>query len=128
MSKLLDVLLARELASRIAAKDSSIPVIVNSVNPGFCRTQLFHNLPFPFVHIADALLLFFGRSGEAGSQTFLFAAAGEKDTHGRYMDKCVIADESDFARSEEGFQVQRRAFDELLQVLESIEPGISKVV
>ncbi|KAL1884184.1 hypothetical protein VTK73DRAFT_5320 [Phialemonium thermophilum] len=128
VSKLLDLLLSRELARQLDEKGTGAGVVVNVINPGFCTSQLFRDLPFPINLIIKLGLLMIGRTCEEGSRTYLTAITSGKETHGKYMDSCLIWEESQFVRSEEGSKVQKRVYAELMEILETIEPGISKNV
>jgi hypothetical protein len=66
-----------------------------------------------------------GRSTEVGSRTLVHAASQGEETHGKYLEDCKIGETVPWIRSEEGEQVQSRVWDELLQKLEKIKPGIS---
>lgn len=108
-----------------AAKGS---VVLNTLTPGFCRTALFRDNKFP----ASAFIGFnswvLGRSAEAGSRTIVHAAAAGPETHGKWLDTCEIREPSAFVRSEEGRSMQRRVYGELLELLERIEPGVTRNV
>ncbi|TPR10427.1 hypothetical protein CAN33_0022100 [Aspergillus niger] len=74
-SKLLDVLLTRELADRIGDDD----IVVNCLNPGLCRSQLAREMDNVVVRIMLRLL---GRTAEVGSRTLVTAAAAGRESHG----------------------------------------------
>lgn len=122
-TKLLQVLLARELAGELTA--STKPrVTLNTVNPGLCRTNLFQNaswLQSLFINLGFALL---ARTSEMGSRTLLAAATAPEETHGKYMSDCQVHPESRLVRSEDGARVQKKVFDELLAILEGIQHGL----
>jgi retinol dehydrogenase-12 len=56
------------------------------------------------------------------------AVEAGKETHGKYVDAGKVAETSAFVRSEKGKEVQKKVWDELIEVLEGIEPGVSKNV
>ncbi|KAK0739879.1 hypothetical protein B0T21DRAFT_347139 [Apiosordaria backusii] len=126
-SKLLDVLLARELANRLDASSPSgnSKVIVNSVNPGLCRSGLFKEIPFFISLFVGFLSLVFARSAEQGSRTLLAAAAGGRETHGKYMDAAKVVQPSSFVLSDEGKRAQKRVWEELVDILEGVEKGVT---
>ncbi|KAH8909066.1 short-chain dehydrogenase/reductase-like protein [Coniochaeta sp. PMI_546] len=126
-SKLLLTLIARELATQLASSASN-PIILNIVTPGFCKSQIFRNLPFPGKLGVGAFLAVIGRTTEVGSRTLVSAAAAGGETHGKYLDSCQVSEPSVFVRSEEGQRVQQRVYAELMDVLEGIEPGVSRNV
>lgn len=130
VSKLLEVFVVRELAARLAPAhlhDDPV-VILNALNPGFCRTDLFRHAPFPLNYIVGGGLRLLGRSSEVGARTLLSAAAGDRHTHGQYMDSCVLRAPSALVVSAEGQALQRRVYAELMDVLEGIQPGVTKNV
>ncbi|KAI3398722.1 hypothetical protein diail_8761 [Diaporthe ilicicola] len=122
-SKLLEVFIVRQLASQMAPND---PVIVNALSPGFCNSTIFRNAPWLLQAILQVGLRLIGRTSEMGSRALMSAAAASKETHGRYMDNCKLRDPSRFVLSAEGAQVQERVYNELMEVLEGIEPGVTK--
>lgn len=122
-SKLLPIWIVRELASRMPPNDS---VIINCINPGFCRTDLFRHAPFPLSYILKIGLHLLGRTSEMGSRTLMAAAAADKRSHGKYMDSCIVRDPSRLVCSKEGEELQRQVYDELMDILEGIQPGVTK--
>ncbi|KAI0132896.1 short-chain dehydrogenase/reductase-like protein [Xylariales sp. AK1849] len=127
ISKLLEILIARELAKAI---DSSTKprIILNSVNPGYCRTEIGRNASFPVGLLLKLFGYLLARSPEMGSRTLMSAVFAGKETHGRYMGDCMLHDESRLVRSEEGYEAGRKAYAELLALLEGVAPGISSNV
>jgi retinol dehydrogenase-12 len=104
---------ARELAARLP----SAPIIVTSVNPGLCRTSLSRefrpSLLTLLSYMAWRMFLYVvGRTAEAGSRQLVWAAIGaphrERGFHGRYLSDMQIKEESDFAVSAEGYDMQTR--------------------
>lgn len=122
-SKLLPIWIVREMGARMSSEDA---VIVNCVNPGFCRTSLFRHADFPLNYIVRLTLLLLGRDAEMGSRTLMAAAAADRQSHGKYMDSCVVRDPSDLVLSQEGEILQSRIFEELVEILEGIQPRISQ--
>lgn len=127
-SKLLDVFLTRQLAQEMSKPTSSSKgkVILNTLNPGFCRTALFRDNKFPasiFLRFTSQLI---GRSAEAGSRVIVDAAAAGPETHGKWLDTFEIREPSAYVRSEEGQEMQRRLYDELMEILDRAEPNIAR--
>lgn len=125
LSKLLEVFVVRQLASEMAPND---PVIINALSPGFCQSTLFRHAPGFLRAVLEIGVRIIGRTSEMGSRSLLAAAAAGRDTHGRYMDNCKLRDPGPFVLSEEGQQLQERVYNELMEVLEGIQPGITKNV
>jgi retinol dehydrogenase-12 len=91
VSKLLDVLLTRELAKNIGNSDSRVnDVVVNCVNPGFCRTGLGREAGPILGKLLYFVKLILARTSEVGSRTLVWSAAGSSDTHGQYMSDCQV--------------------------------------
>lgn len=103
-------------------------LLINTVNPGFCLTELYRDVPFPIGMIMRCLLYLFGRTPEMGSRNLVAAAVAGEETHGKYIADCVITNPSRFVQSEEGHETGKRAYDELLDILESVSPGISETI
>ncbi|KAL2844071.1 hypothetical protein BJY01DRAFT_264078 [Aspergillus pseudoustus] len=123
-SKLLQVLLLREMV-RQAADDL---VTINMVNPGFCHSTLTreHDLGVMFVMIQKLL----ARTTEVGSRTLVAGAEGGVESHGAYMTNGKVNNGalSAFVRSEEGMKIQTNIWLELIEILEAIEPGSTKIL
>lgn len=107
------------------ASKSNGKVILNTLNPGFCRTALFRDNKFP----ASIFLMFtshlIGRSAEVGSRVIVDAAAAGPETHGKWLDTFSIREPSAYVRSDEGQRMQRRLYDELVEILDRVEPNVA---
>ena len=121
-SKLIEVLLVRELAPQISKMD----VIVNMVNPGLCHSQLARDYDWKFW----LMKLVLARSTEVGSRNLVAAISAGSDSGGTYMSDGIIAENklSTFVTSDEGLNTQHRLWAELKAILESIAPGCSAFV
>jgi retinol dehydrogenase 12 len=123
LTKLLEVLIVRELCSRMSQKHPGDPsVVINLVNPGLCHSALARELGWRIT----IFKFFCARSAEVGSRTEVHAAieAGV-ESFGQYMDNCKVSQPSSFARSEEGKEAGRRIYEELMAKLEKIQPGVT---
>ncbi|KAJ5915383.1 hypothetical protein N7466_011316 [Penicillium verhagenii] len=125
-SKLLEVFLVRSIS---AAMDKGAharqQVILNCVNPGLCHSELdkeIKGLTGFVITVAKALI---ARSTEVGGRTLVHSAAAGIDSHGQYMSECKVKESSKFVRSNEGASVQQRVHNELMRVLEEIQPGVT---
>lgn len=119
-SKLLEVLVIREWATRMAESR----VVVNMLNPGFCHSQLTREVSSLPLNLLKALV---ARTTEVGSRTLVAAATAGPESHGAYMTDGKVANEalSSFVCSADGDRVQRKVWDELAEILESIRPGVT---
>ncbi|KAJ9649944.1 hypothetical protein H2198_010735 [Neophaeococcomyces mojaviensis] len=123
VSKLLEIFFLRELTSTIAGED--YPVAINCVNPGFCRSSLLRD----FAGVAAILnVLLHARQTEIGSRTLVQAASAGPESHGQYLSNCKVALVSNFVRSDEGRQVQKQVYKDIVDRLENIQPGIMQNV
>lgn len=127
-SKLLVVLAARELSKLVidSSGDDSRKVIVNFLDTGLCKTNLFRAESFPLSWGLGAAMWLIGRTSEMGSRILVWAASAGPETHGRYIEDCHVSFESAFVRSEEGRLAQEKVWKELIEILEGIEPGVTK--
>lgn len=129
-TKLLQLLLVRELAKALDGASSGPTqkqprVVLNTLNPGLCRSDLFRNAPWPYTWVLYVSMRLIARTAEMGSRNLLAAATAAEDTHGKYISDCTVWEPSRFVRSPEGADAQRRVFAELLDELEKIEPGVT---
>ncbi|TAQ86759.1 hypothetical protein B7494_g4923 [Chlorociboria aeruginascens] len=144
VSKLMEIFVVRELAPAMTASNKP-KVILNTLTPGLCHSQLMRNSKLVLGIVAKIGKALFARTTdllyqkpprrrtltprssrtEVGSRTLLAAAEAGEVTHGEYMADCKIRDTSTFVRSEKGKILQKRVYDELLDVLDTIEPGIT---
>ncbi|KAI0069192.1 short-chain dehydrogenase [Artomyces pyxidatus] len=129
LSKLLNVFFVRELAARLP-QDS--PLIVNAVNPGFCKSGLARNLPFLDFIGHSAFQLFTARTSEQGSRMLVWAAIGgrnrEAELHGAYVSDAGVMEVSDFVLSNEGADTQKRLWEESTETLSLVSPTFKTVI
>ncbi|KAJ3574678.1 hypothetical protein NP233_g1598 [Leucocoprinus birnbaumii] len=103
-TKLLNIFFIRALNNRLKSWQ---PIIVNSVNPGFCYSELFRNEQTMRLKIG---MWFLARPAEAGSRQLVWAAVGKPDGNGQsladlrgaYIHQAHIDEPSDFVLGEEG--------------------------
>lgn len=117
-------MVVKELGLAMAASSKPGKVIINTVNPGYCVSELQrHATPVLYFFIKLGGLLV-ARTTEVGSRTLFAGAVGGEDTHGQYMSDCIVKNASAFACSAEGLETQEKAYNQLLSLLDGIEPGI----
>ncbi|KAK1453766.1 short-chain dehydrogenase [Colletotrichum melonis] len=123
-SKLMQVILARQMA--IAADASGKGrVQVTTLNPGLCATALFRNIPFPLTIVVKVGLKLLARSAEVGSRCLTASAFAGEEAHGRYMSDCVVVRFPKVMQGEEGGQMQGRVWEETVELLNGVDPGVS---
>jgi len=143
VSKFLDVIGARALADRISKdKDGKPLVIVNTVNPGLCHSELTREAGWG-IYVLKILL---ARNTEVGSRTLVHAAAagnidhwkkpdrvdGGLNVHGKYLSDCLIREVSPIITGKgeiegiNGKQLQDKIWAELCDLMEGVVPGVTK--
>lgn len=127
----MNVLFTRALAEKIP---QSSPLIVNNVNPGFCKSSLTREaknylIVYVIIYVFTAAL---AKSTEEGGRALAHAAlvvdprkamstkdaakldeaeaSNPKALHGKFISWTRIAEESDFVLSEEGKAMQDRVW------------------
>jgi retinol dehydrogenase 12 len=118
------------MAMRKSSKNDN--VIVNSIHPGLCSTDLFRSFALPLKIPHQVILKIIARSPEMGSRTLLAAALSKDEaevdektaTHGRFLDECIVGRFPDLMLGVDGEALQVKVWKELLEVLEGIESGI----
>jgi NAD(P)-dependent dehydrogenase (short-subunit alcohol dehydrogenase family) len=118
LSKLLQVLLVQELASRVRGSE----VIINMINPGLCHSQLGREGGWKF----RLFKLVLARSTEVGSRTLVAGATAGLESHGSYISDGYVENYmlSPFVRSDEGRQAREKLWSELSSILEDVRPGV----
>jgi NAD(P)-dependent dehydrogenase (short-subunit alcohol dehydrogenase family) len=130
VSKLLQTIVTRCLAAAAhdSARDADVDVIINSVHPGLCQTQLFRSVPFPVSVVMRLSLRAVGRTPEVGSRCLVAGALAGPESHGKYMEDCAVADYPSIMNGDAGVVMQAKVWEELLAILEDIPPDISKLI
>jgi retinol dehydrogenase 12 len=125
VAKLIQVLVVKELSRlrNLAADDpATCRVVINAPNPGLSHSHLTDELGW----MLTVVKFFLARTAEEGSRTFVHAASAGPETSGHYLSDCHVSASSKFVHSEEGFITQQRVCAELFEILEGIEPGVTK--
>ncbi|KAI0839913.1 NAD(P)-binding protein [Hypoxylon sp. FL0890] len=105
LSKLLDVQWMRAIAPRLDPAD----VIVNTLNPGYCRSS-FHRVD-PRAETVSNYLAW--SSAEVGYH-LTDAVVQHPDSHGAYLSEQRIRPVSKFVSSPKGREIQRKLWDETI--------------
>ena len=119
VSKLLEVLLIRHIAPQLKGSG----VIINCLSPGLCHSGISRDGSY----IIEIMKFFIARSTEVGSRTLVAATHAGPESHGRYMKDGKVNDNalSSFVRSEDGTRAAKKVWNELSEMLESIELGVA---
>jgi hypothetical protein len=129
-SKLLLLYAIRELAARSPLGPDS-NVVINLVTPGACVSDIFRDektMALTIIHwIMNHMI---ARTTEAGSRTLVHAARpGIPDNeHGAFLKDCTIWSFGPNVESPRGEKLHKKWIGELFAKLESIEPGVTKVL
>ncbi|KAI5990193.1 short-chain dehydrogenase [Pisolithus albus] len=130
VSKLLQVMFVRELAARLP---SPTTVVACTVQPGFCRSNLFRDLDGKWyarslLSLMSALLS--ARTPEQGSRTLVHAAVGDDPLamHGRYLSSCQVTEEDDYIFTPEGKAFSGRLWTETIDTLSKVDGRVPEIV
>ncbi|KAJ2978886.1 hypothetical protein NQ176_g3569 [Zarea fungicola] len=89
LTKLLVVYAVRELAERSAASAKEAPIIINTPNPSFCKSDLGKEMADSLgFKISERLI---ARSTEEGSRTLVHGLLAGQETNGQYLTNCHVA-------------------------------------
>jgi len=119
-SKLLEVLAVRQIAPKMASSG----VTLNILNPGLCHSELSRDGPL----FLEVLKFFLARTTEVGSRTLVASAEAGPESHGKYMHDGKVDDGelSPFVKSNDGEVAGEKVWEELSEILEGIQPGVTK--
>lgn len=73
----------REIAARTAKTEPF--VVINSVNPGICYTELQRNMTGPLAFVVRLLNKLLGWTAEEGGRTLVFSSTAGPESHGVYI-------------------------------------------
>jgi retinol dehydrogenase-12 len=107
-------------------KSQKPAVILNTLTPGFCHSELLRHATFPLNLLGWIGKKLIGRTTEMGSRTLLAAACAGTESHGTYMTNCKVGEVSAWVRSPKGMETEERVYKELLGIMEGIEKGITR--
>lgn len=88
VSKMIELLCLRELASELTKSAEDGRVIASLINPGYVDTQIQRESQGMQKLKVWAQRRVFARKTEVGSRTLVSAAEGGDETHGAYLDDC----------------------------------------
>lgn len=129
VSKLLEVFIVRELASRISSSSNPFVVVVNNVSPGFCESTLRRDYSGIQAAATSLMECVMQRKTSVGARTLVHAVAAGRESHGQYLNDChVHPSPLDTGKLGDEGELRRRIWGELVTKLEKIEPGVSKDV
>ena len=129
LSKLLLLYIVIKVASIIdpATHDKSQDshsVVVNSLDPCFCKTGLAGELTGVFKAVFKIFEFVFARPAEEGSRLVVQAASAGRPTHGKYMRAGAVQEYDLFITNAGGQARMNDVWEQLSRKLEYIQPGI----
>lgn len=102
----LNIFFARALTERLRGE----PIIVNTVNPGYCHSNLSRNMPSIVIMLDKLAKWIFARTTEQGSRSLVWAAIGGDEDRdklrGAYVALCQVSEASDYVLSDGGKRAQ----------------------
>ncbi|KIM23303.1 hypothetical protein M408DRAFT_332403 [Serendipita vermifera MAFF 305830] len=114
-TKLMEILMAQELAKNSLLND----VVVCSVNPGFCRTELLNDMPNAFRNFLDFII---GVPVEKGARTYMWASLHNDIPPGAYTSGCRVANTRGVTRSKDVDRIKAQLWKEMSAILVKVAP------
>lgn len=125
VTKRLEILLANEFAVRHPFDQTTQPVIINTVNPGLCRSEFFRDFS-GYRKWAMKAANPISRTSDVGSRTLLHGLLAGPASHGLYMDDTRIKHTPALDSSAEAIALRKKLWKDLSEVMEAREPGLMK--
>ncbi|KAK7409685.1 hypothetical protein QQX98_008128 [Neonectria punicea] len=127
LTKLLQLMAMKRLGEAVDESGKG-HVLVNELNPGLCRTELYRNWSFPFNLAVKLVNVVLGRTAEMGSRTLVAAAVAGEETHANWMSDCRLYVWPGSMEGEEGVKLTSRVWEELMEILEGVEPNVRNII
>ncbi|KAF9254734.1 short-chain dehydrogenase [Marasmius fiardii PR-910] len=129
-SKILATMFIRQLQAHLPA--SSPTVTCCAVNPGFCLSELRRSAPGEYAEDYKKMEDELAFTAEEGSRQLLYAAIGQRDreeeVRGGYVSFMKVTECSDFILGEVGQKLEKKVWDETLDVLGKVDSRIEELV
>jgi NAD(P)-dependent dehydrogenase (short-subunit alcohol dehydrogenase family) len=119
ISKLLDILMTFQLVKRVGM---DYPVIINTMNPGLCKSELTRSAPSAAIRVVNAICN--AREPEVGVRSYIFGVSADREWHGKYISEAQEGELGIGAKGKNSEEIGMRLWHELTVILEKIEPGI----
>ncbi|KAG8813922.1 hypothetical protein FRC19_002095 [Serendipita sp. 401] len=119
-TKLFDIMLTRQLAQSPRYKQEDTGVVICTVNPGWCRSELLRDLGSGPRAISYAV---FAKTTEQGARTYTWACLNDVPS-GSYTSSCRVEEPSRFVRSDHGTAIAEKLWKELSAILTKVEPSL----
>lgn len=112
----------------ITSDSSKTPVIINVLDPCFCKTELARELTGGLRTAYNIFAFLFARTAEEGSRLVVKAATEDKVTHGMYLRGGSVQQYIDSLKSDEGVKRCNLLWEQLIEKLEQLQPGFLEIV
>ncbi|KAJ3528292.1 hypothetical protein NMY22_g9467 [Coprinellus aureogranulatus] len=132
-TKLLNVFFTRSLSTLL----SRSPLIVTTVNPGYCKSELRRHLS-GILALLDRLMEFLlARTSEEGARELVWAAIGEtregegsvkEKMNGAYVSTAKVIEPADFVLGEEGKKREDKLWADLIRELSKVDGRVVDIV
>ncbi|KAJ4135469.1 hypothetical protein NW765_009440 [Fusarium oxysporum] len=119
VSKLIVLYITREIAARLSASEKS-SVIINAPNPSYCKSGLLREKQ------ESTPPDFMARSTEMGSRALVAGVLAGQESNGQYTNNCQVRDPACHVTNKTGAKIQTALYEELVDKLEIVAPGVSK--
>jgi len=131
LTKLLNVCFVRALSDRLPPVSPYTPII-NSVNPGYCISELRRGISGVIAAMFWLMEKALAHTSEEGSRQLVWAAVGgagsEDKLRGAYISASQVQEASDLVLGEDGLMFQNKVWDNMLQILVEVDPRVREVV
>ena len=129
VSKLVQLLIFRELAADMAQSQKAGRIVTSIINPGWVATNVMREavgcIFTTWIRVGGKLI---GRTPEQGARTVIHAAYGDDETYGKYLSDCHVSEPNEYVRGAEGKKVGEQLWHDLKVKLESIHPGVTRYI
>ncbi|KAI1183348.1 NAD(P)-binding protein [Nemania serpens] len=124
-SKLLQVLLQREIVKRLAKTKANVPpVALNLVSPGLCATNIDRKEGKYSLGVRIIHKLFY-RTAEVGARNLVHGTYAGPESHGEYLVDQKPAKTEAWILTPTGEKAQLKVYEQTMAILEKRKPGIT---
>lgn len=116
----------------LALQEKLEEITVISVNPGFCHSELGRNVTGQVKEDLDKRKADLAFTTEEGSRQLVYSALARRDREselrGSYVSANRVDEPSDFILSEEGKQLQKKVWEEVLEILSNADETAKETI
>lgn len=126
LTKLVEECAVRQFAALCPVERTG--VVITMVAPGLCSTGLGRDARTFTKIMHETIKAMMARSAEVGSRTFLHGLVVGEEGHGKLLSGCKIKEfwVPTWLTDREGQKLQKDIWEELVEMLESVQPGCIK--